>query len=189
MPQQELLKRVVGVLDAAGIDYMVTGSTVSSIQGEPRSTHDIDIVVTLEHQAITQLMAAFPAPDFFLSAEAIAETLRRGRGTFNLLSTKDGDKVDFWILTAEPFDQSRFKRKYVEPVEGLPIKLSAPEDTILMKLYWANQSGGSEKQFIDALRVYEVQFALLNLNYIDDWAKRLRVEELWKRLKEQALPI
>jgi hypothetical protein len=47
MSQSELLARVVRVLDAAGIDYMVTGSTVSSIQGEPRSTHDIDVVIAL----------------------------------------------------------------------------------------------------------------------------------------------
>jgi len=36
------------------------------------------------------------------------------------------------------------------------IWVSSPEDTILAKLRWANLSGGSEKQFIDALRVYEV---------------------------------
>ena len=48
MSQPELLKRVVQALDAAGIDYMVTGSIVSSLQGEPRATHDIDIVIARE---------------------------------------------------------------------------------------------------------------------------------------------
>ena len=45
MSQQELLKRVVKALDDARIDYMLTGPIVSSMQGEPRSTHDIDMVV------------------------------------------------------------------------------------------------------------------------------------------------
>ena len=27
---------------------------------------------------------------------------------FNLLALTEGDKVDFWILTEEPFDRSRF---------------------------------------------------------------------------------
>ncbi len=30
------------------------------------------------------------------------------------------------------------------------MKISTPGDTILMKLRWANPSGGSEKQFRDA---------------------------------------
>jgi tRNA/tmRNA/rRNA uracil-C5-methylase (TrmA/RlmC/RlmD family) len=38
MSQQKLLKKVVQALDQAGIPYMLTGSIVSSLQGEPRST-------------------------------------------------------------------------------------------------------------------------------------------------------
>lgn len=45
MSQQELLKKVIQVLDDVGIQYMLTGSVVSSLQGEPRSTHDIDMEV------------------------------------------------------------------------------------------------------------------------------------------------
>ena len=86
---------------------------------------------------------------------------------FNLLDTTEGDKVDFWILTNEPFDQSRFSRKQSEKIFGLPMNISSPEDTIVMKLHWANLSGGSEKQFTDALRVYEVQYGNLDLNYIE----------------------
>jgi hypothetical protein len=39
MSQQELLKKAIQALDQAGIQYMITGSVVSSLQGEPRSTH------------------------------------------------------------------------------------------------------------------------------------------------------
>ncbi len=42
MSQQELLINAVRALENAHIDYMLTGSVVSSLQGEPRSTHDID---------------------------------------------------------------------------------------------------------------------------------------------------
>src|SRR3990170_1887806 len=47
-------------------------------------------------------------------------------------------------------------------------------------------SGGSEKQFTDALRVYEVQFEKLDMNYMEYWAKKLDVEPIWKRLKDKA---
>jgi len=185
MSQQELLKKVVAVLSASGIEYMLTGSVASSLQGEPRSTHDIDLVVLMLPDVAQKLVQAFPAPDYFLSAEAIADAIRH-RSMFNLLSLSDGEKVDFWILTDEPFDRSRFARRRTQHVLELTLQVSTPEDTILAKLRWAKLSGGSEKQFTDALRVFEVQGSLLDLDYLDDWASRLNVDELWQRLLAEA---
>ena len=185
MSQQELLKRVIAVLQSLGIEYMTTGSVVSSLQGEPRSTHDIDIVIVMPPSATGKLIQAFPPPDFFLSEAAIRDAIQQ-RSMFNLLSLTDGEKVDFWMLTDEPFDQSRFARKQAITVLNLEFNVSAPEDTILAKLRWAELSGGSEKQFIDALRVYEVQEKSLDLDYLNEWAKRLNVEQLWRRLQDEA---
>lgn len=81
---------------------------------------------------------------------------------FNLINLKEGDKVDFWILTDDPFDKSRFSRRITEEFMGIKLLVSTPEDTILAKLKWAKESGGSEKQFIDALRVYEVQYGKID---------------------------
>lgn len=153
MPQQELLKKVIQALDETGIEYMVTGSVVSSLQGEPRTTHDIDIIVAIQKDAAKKMVDYFPSPGFYLDEESIIDAIKR-RGMFNLIDVHSGDKVDFWLLTDEPFDKSRFTRKYIEKVLGIEINVSSPEDTILMKLRWAKQSGGSEKQFTDALRVY-----------------------------------
>lgn len=52
---------------------------------------------------------------------------------------------------------------------GKDIWVSSPEDTILAKLRWANESGGSEKQFGDTLGVFEVQGGDLDLDYIGNW--------------------
>ncbi len=187
MSQQELLKKVVAVLDEAGVDYMLTGSLASSFQGEPRSTHDIDLVVSLSEEAVGKLLQAFPPPDFFLSEQAMHAGIRQ-RSMFNLLSLVDGEKVDFWLLTEEPFDQARFARKGQEVVLGMSLKTSAPEDTILVKLRWAKLSGGSDKQFTDALRVYEVQKNKLDLDYLNTWALQLGVVDLWRRLQAEAEP-
>ena len=58
MSQQELLKKVIQTLDDAGIQYLVTGSVASSLQGEPRSTHDIDLVVAIERSDAKKLVKA-----------------------------------------------------------------------------------------------------------------------------------
>jgi hypothetical protein len=185
MSQQELLRKVIQALGDAHIEYMITGSVVSSLQGEPRSTHDIDIVIAIEKAAAKKLARAFPPPDFYLDEESIIDAIEN-QSMFNLIDVNTGDKVDFWILTHEPFDRSRFERKYVEEVMGMRITVSSPEDTILVKLRWAKLSGGSEKQFTDALRVYEVQFEKIDINYLYDWAKKIGVETMLQRLQEEA---
>ena len=166
---------------------MVTGSVVSSLQGEPRMTHDMDIVVNILFKSAAALIKAFPPPQYYLSENSIKEAIEH-QSMFNLLDTNEGDKIDFWILTGEPFDQSRFERKYEEDVFGVKMKISQPEDTILAKLRWAKLSGGSEKQFTDALRVYEVQSEKLDLKYLEEWVNRLKVNDLWNNLKHKANP-
>jgi hypothetical protein len=185
MSQQGLLKHVVQVLDDLGIEHMVSGSLVSSLQGEPRATHDIDIVVALERSHVKVLPKAFPPPEYYLSEDSILSALET-EGMFNLIAVKTGDKVDFWILTDQPFDISRFARKYTEKVMGMEIAVSSPEDTILMKLRWAHESGGSEKHFTDALRVYEVQYGQLDTDYMEEWASKLGIESLYKKVRQEA---
>jgi hypothetical protein len=188
MLQQELLSRVVRCLDDLGIEYMLTGSYASSIQGEPRSTHDIDLVVSLTSDDADKLVEAFPDAEFYLSPPAMRDAIER-RGMFNVIHMESGYKVDFWVLKDLPFDTLCFARKRTVMAWGLALKVSTPEDTILAKLRWARESGGSEKQFTDALRIYEIQHSLLDMAYLEDWSTRLNVSELWERLKSEATPI
>ncbi len=188
MSQSELLRRSIEFLESQRIPYLLTGSLASSLQGEPRATHDIDLLIAIDESHIDSVLNEFPPPDYYLSREAIREAIATRR-MFNLLEIGSGDKVDFWLITDSPFDQSRFGRGQRDEVEGIEVNVSAPEDTILMKLLWAVRSGGSEKQFQDALRVYEVQFGRLDMDYLARWIGPLGIAELWQRLLDQAEPI
>ncbi len=185
MSQQELLIRIVRALDDAGTGYMVTGSLVSSLQGEPRATHDIDFVISIDNEAADKLAAAFPPPAYHLDAESIRKAIRK-KDMFNLIDVESGDKADFWLLTDDAFDRERFSRRQYDEITGVRIAVSSPEDTILMKLRWAMLSGGSEKQYADALRVYEVQSGNLDTGYLESWAERLGVSELLEKLEDEA---
>jgi hypothetical protein len=185
MSQQELLKETITALESAGIDYMLTGSLVSSLQGEPRLTHDIDLVVKIRKAAVDALARAFPPGEFHLDKQSIYEAIS-SQGMFNIIDIREGDKIDFWLLTDSPFDRSRFARKYAVEFMGLRIYVSSPEDTIMAKLRWAKLGGGSEKHFGDALRVYEVQYGRLDIVYLEEWALKLEVAESWERLKSEA---
>lgn len=185
MSQPQLLKKVVDVLNAANIEYIISGSVASSLQGEPRATHDIDFVVDVDDKSAAKILGAFSSPDYYLDEISITRAID-SQTMFNLINVNTGDIADFWILTNEPFDKSRFARRYHEDFTGIEIVVSSPEDTILAKLRWAMLSGGSEKQFIDALRVYEVQYEKLDLDYLRAWAKRLGVESILRELEAEA---
>ena len=164
---------------------MITGSVVSSLQGEPRSTHDIDMVIAIEKSKVHELAEAFPSSDFYLDEHSILDAINT-QSMFNLINFKSGDKVDFWILSDEAFDRSRFQRRISEEFMGTEMQVSSPEDTILAKLRWAKLSGGSEKQFTDALRVYEVQYDRLDIDYLERWVEKLDIKSLWKRITDEA---
>jgi hypothetical protein len=167
---------------------MLTGSLASSYYGEPRATHDVDLVVELQRQEVPALQSIFPEPEFYLDPQSVHDAISRA-SMVNVLHVDSGDKLDLWMLTDHPFDQSRFARRVSATVAGIDVDLSTPEDTILQKLKWAEESGGSEKQFTDALRIYEVQAARLETAYLEHWALRLGVQDLWIELKARARPL
>ena len=49
-------------------------------------------------------------------------------------------------------------------------------------------AGGREKHLYDALRVYEVQFGTLDMDYLAKWLEALALQEYWKHLVQKAAP-
>lgn len=168
---------------------MVSGSWASTFFGEPRTTHDIDLVVELTSGDVHSLAAEFSPPRYFVEPRAAMDAVqRRAPGSmFNLIEVDSGSKVDFWMLSEEPFDAARFARRRWISWSGIKLAVSAPEDVILMKLRWGRDAGGSEKQFVDALRVYEVQHGTLDEHYLDQWALRLGVMDDLTRVRRDAV--
>ncbi|MDZ4654797.1 MAG: hypothetical protein U1F44_02820 [Coriobacteriia bacterium] len=184
MSQAQLLIDATRALDAAGVGYLLTGSIASSLQGEPRASHDVDIVIEVDVRVIVALASAFGTDRYFFDEIAAAAALD-DRGMFNLIDTRSGDKVDFWMLTEHPFDRSRFDRRVTTQAFGARLCVSSPEDTILQKLRWADASGGSERHVWDALGVYEVNHGVLDESYLDTWAAALGVSDLLSALRNQ----
>lgn len=181
MSQQELLIHAVTALQEHGIAYMLTGSIVSSLQGEPRASHDIDLVVELKYGQVAGLLKAFPSPRYYLSDDAIRQAIMHQQ-MFNVLDCETGDKIDFWMLTDRGFDAARFARRRQELCFGNPVYVSTPEDTILQKLYWAKESGGSSKQWNDASSIVSVQGPTLDLDHMRYWASVLDIDDDLTRL-------
>jgi hypothetical protein len=105
----DFLRRVSQALDAAGVDYMVTGSFASTHYGEPRTTQDLDMVVRLEALGLERLLASLPEDDWYFSPEGARDALQRRR-QFNLICQQTGWKADLIVQKDDAFAQAEFDR-------------------------------------------------------------------------------
>jgi len=55
MPEPNLFKIFTVRLNKMGIRYMVTGAVAAIIYGEPRLTHDIDLVIELKMDEVKKI--------------------------------------------------------------------------------------------------------------------------------------
>ena len=185
MPQLELLEKTVKILTGNNIQYMLTGSIVSSLQGIPRSTHDIDIIISITKADIPKIIKSFSQEDYYINENSIEEAINN-KSQFNILDINEGDKIDFWILTDSEFDKIRFSRKQKVILFNFEAYVPTAEDTILQKLYWSKLSDGSKKQYNDALNVFEIQYGKLDIKYMANWSKKLGIESLFNKIKSEA---
>jgi hypothetical protein len=56
----------------------------------------------------------------------------------------------------------------------------------LAKLRWSKLCGGSRKHYLDALKVYEIQYPQMNMEYLRDWVRRLNLTALFNKLTGEA---
>ena len=187
MSQPELLAKVTRLLEHAGIPYMITGSHASSAMGQPRSTHDIDFVVQMRAEDIRHLVSAFAGDRFGFDEVAALEAVTKN-DMFQLHDLVGGDKVDFWLLKDHPFDQQSFMRKVRGVAAGTPVYLPTIEDHILQKLRWAHDYE-SQRQYGDALLLYELHAANLDAPYMLRWVSELQMQSTWDRMVAEAKPL
>ena len=181
--QDEFLERLIGKLDQQNIPYMLSGSVSSSLHGQPRATRDVDIVIAPTERQLL-LFAKSLGEDYYVNLEAAREAFNH-KSTFNVIDTQSSWKADFIIRKDRPFSRQEFNRRCPVKIKGINVWATSPEDTILSKLEWAKDSH-SEQQFRDALGVAVLQWHHLDMDYLLEWAKQLKVESFLKQLLEQA---
>jgi hypothetical protein len=157
---------IVQALDQLQISYMVAGGFAAIFYGEPRLTIDIDIVVDIKPGHIKPLIAAFPAPDYYLNEEAVRDAIRR-RYPFNIIQTTTAAKADIVPLPDDVFSRVAFSRRQrmIFNQEGAEAYFISAEDIVLAKLF-AFEATGSDKHLRDIKGVLVTQWGQLNLDLI-----------------------
>jgi hypothetical protein len=154
VPEIEPFLVFTRTLEALGLRYMVSGSVAAVYYGEPRLTHDVDIVLDLPNDDIPRLQAAFPGDQFYCPPREvmIAEVARSLRGHFNLIHHKTGFKADIYLRGKDPLHDWGLARSRTVALGEASIVLAPPEYVILRKLQF-HREGGSEKHLRDIQRM------------------------------------
>lgn len=177
MSSNELVLRVVQALERLQVPYMIVGSFSSNAYGIARSTQDADFVIELaDPSALFQALAPELQFDPQMVLETVTMTTRYvGR------HRASGFKVELFLVSEDPHDRERFRRRRLSPFLGATAFLPAPEDVLIQKLKWFGRARRA-KDWEDAGNVLTVQQANLDLGYVRHWCDHLGTRELFEKL-------
>lgn len=184
MTAAPLLRRLVGLLEAAEIPYMVTGSVASAFHGTPRTTQDLDIVIDPDARTLAAFVEAVDREGLYVDEAAARGALAR-RSQFNVIEAASGWKADLVIRKDRPFSREEFRRRTPARVLGVDVSIATAEDMIIAKLEWASRSG-SERQVADVAGILRVRRGELDLSYVEQWVKVLGLTKLWQNAQAEA---
>jgi hypothetical protein len=165
MTVKDITLQVIDALNAANIPHLLVGSFSSNYYGIPRSTEDADFVVQLDAASLTSLQRHL-GPDFIAEPQMTFETMT-GTHRQELRCLKSPFKVELFLLSNDPHDQSRWERRRPVEFSGHQTFLPAPEDVVIMKLRWARA-----KDLDDVRGVLAVQQPNLDWSYLESWCER-----------------
>jgi hypothetical protein len=167
MTVEELACAVLDACESAGVEHMLTGAFAHGLYGIPRSTKDVDVVVSVNlGDAIAQVVSQLSGVVRFES-QVQFDTLIWGKRLIGESLGVPPFKVELFELFDDPFVLSQFRRrrKLFSTLLQRETWLPTPEDVVVQKLRW-----GRNKDLDDARDVLAVQGPeTLDMAYIEEW--------------------
>ena len=185
MPEHNLFQIFISRLNTIGIRYMVTGAVASIIYGEPRLTHDIDLVVELSREKAEEIVKAFPSNEFYCPPVEIIklEAGRQLHGHFNIIHHETGFKADMYILGQDKLHHWAMSTLKRIELEGEQVWLAPPEYVILRKLEYYREAG-SEKHLRDIAGMVKIASDQINFQELTTKIKQYALLKQWKKAQE-----
>lgn len=185
MLSHSILGPFVDPLEKNNILYFVTGSIASIFYGEPRLTHDIDIVLHLPLTDVQKFITLFPLEQFYCPPEEVIqiESRRKPSGHFNLIHHASGFKADIYTDAGDQLHNWAFQnRKHVELTKDLSLWVAPPEYVIIRKLEYFRE-GGSQKHLEDIAKMWPQIVGKLNMEFLNSEIKKRMLETQWSQIR------
>jgi len=184
MEIKELLIKIAEILGKLKIDYVITGGMAVSVWGRPRATFDIDIIIQLKKPDIRKLARAFRAFDeaAYVDEEAMMQALEKKR-EFNFIHSATQLKIDFWIA-GDAIAIDEIKRGISKKIDSQNIKFISPEDLILSKLRWYEESQ-STRHLEDIESILKISGDKLDMKYLKNAAEWQNTKEILDKILDK----
>jgi hypothetical protein len=169
-------------LNRLEVRYMVTGSVASIAYGQPRLTHDVDVVIELTRPQIGLLVLAFQPPEFYCPPTEVIriENERALRGHFNVIHVGTGFKADMYPIGNDPFHTWGLARRRSISIGDDTVQLAPPEYVIIRKLEYFRE-GGSEKHTLDIRGILEASPDQVDLAEVERLVAERGLQDAWRR--------
>ncbi len=168
MPEHDFYTIFIQPIEKLNIEYMVTGSIAAIFYGQPRLTHDIDIVIHLRSQDIDEFCNTFPLEKFYCPPSEIIqiEIRREQHAHFNLIHHKSGLKADCYPFSGDALHAWAFQNiRKINIDENSSLNLAPPEYVIIRKLQFY-RDGGSKKHLQDIAAMIEISGDKIDKNFL-----------------------
>ncbi|MEE9504770.1 MAG: hypothetical protein V3V90_06530 [Thermodesulfobacteriota bacterium] len=188
MPEHDFYRIFIQPIEKLNVEYMVTGAIAAIFYGQPRLTHDIDIVIHLRPSDIDNFCRAFPLEQFYCPPLEVVqiEIGRDQHAHFNLIHHKSGLKADCYPFTGDALHAWAFQNiRNITIDENLSIKLAPPEYVIIRKLMFYRE-GGAKKHLQDIEAMIEISGDKIDKGFL---AKELRNRDLEPLLDELSVKL
>jgi predicted nucleotidyltransferase len=179
MNELDILKLVASRLNAADVDYMLSGSVALTFYGKPRMTRDIDIVIVIPPREIDRFVKIFEQ-DFYIDRDMVEDAVRN-QSMFNIIHLETVIKVDFIIRKTQEYRILEFSKRKKMQLEGQEVSVVSLEDLIISKIYWAKDSF-SEMQIKDIVSLLDLD---LDMVYVQDWCARLGLDMILRKVLDE----
>jgi hypothetical protein len=163
------------------IRYIITGSVASIIYGEPRLTHDVDLVIELDLNEIQAFVSGFPDVEFYCPpSETIRDEIKKEqRGHFNLIHHETGFKADIYTCGYDKLHKWALKNRKSVEVENEVYWVAPIEYVILRKLEFYRE-GKSQKHLQDISGMLELSGKEIDYNFLSGKVAEMGLENEWE---------
>ena len=174
----------IDACQSEGVEYMLTGAFAYGIYGIPRSTMDVDLVLSIQKpQEMFKVLKALETEVLF-GDQQVFDTLTFGRRWVGKVRKSPEFQIELFELFEDDFVMAQFQRKKELKSVQLSRTVWVPtaEDVVVQKVRWAR-----EKDLGDAVDVVAVQGVEgLDMQYVREWCEKLGISDRLAAVLERA---
>ena len=169
-----------------GINYAITGSIASSAYGEPRLTHDIDLVLIISPLHLKSFTEAFRADNFYCPPPEtiLSEINHRSGGNFNIIHLGTGYKADIYLCGQDEFLLWAVENRKEIELFGVKEFIAPIEYVIIKKLEFFRE-GKSGKHISDIVGILSNSIESINIGLLDNYILKFGLTTEWNIVKEK----